>query len=1201
MRAHQVWVDQVRDKDNVPQPVYSTVFSPDGTRLLAAVGTRILVYNSADGVLIDSLRGHKGTVFCLAYSPVGNRFASGGADKTVVIWTHEMEGVLKFTHNESIQALAYNPVTLQLASCSTQDFGLWCGEQKNVVKSKLSARATCCAWTHDGQYLAIGLYSGVVSVRQRSGDEKLTIQRPGGHPVWCLSWSPSYGDQYGILTVGDWGQKLSFYQLNGRQIGKDKNLGFDPCCLSYFCNGDFILVSGSNKELTVYSREGIRLISIASEDSWVWSAAGHPEQQNAVVGTNNGTISFYSVSISMVHGLYKDRYAYRENLTDVVVQHLVTDQVVKIKCRDMVKRVAIYKQRLAVVLAEQLIVYELVGDDPSSDMDYKVKERILRKFDCSLLVICSQHVVLCQEDRLQLVGFAGEQVRHWQLDSVVRYIKVIGGPSGKEGLLVGLKSGQVLKLFVNSPFPVQLLTHHSSVRCVDLNVDQNKLAVVDESNTCSIYQTASCELLSQDPDATSVAWNSHHPDLLCYSGMGWVYIKTGSFPCNKQKGQGFVVGFTGTRVYSLKLFSVQTIEVPLSSSMHQYLDKRDYKAAYQIATLGVTESDWRNLAQSSLAALDFEIARKSFIRVRDLHYLELLGSIEERISRGERNNSLFLGDINAYQKNFQEAAKLYKKSGHPGRAMDLFTDLRQFDFAKEFLAESDAEHVKQLIEKQADWCETINDPKTACDIYTAAGEYDRAIDLMAKHGWADKLAELGRKLDKDSFEAVLQKIAEVLKQMQQFVLAVEVLNKIGHTRSLIKLFVDSQQWEEALPLAEKHPELKDEVYLPYATWLAEHDRFDEAQEAFNKAGRQSEATQVLRQLTENAVEEKRFDDASYYLWLMSRSVLDRYSQESEEAQEQLAPQIAAEFQHSLRLSELYHAYHFIHTFTVQPFTSLMPETLFNMARYLTHAVVGIAAEGDSPGISKANIMYTLARQGKAVEAYKLSRYAFEELQGMVVPRRFQEIIDFGCLTIRCKPFHDREDLMPVCYRCNITNPLLNKQGNECINCKHPFVYSFVSFEVLPLVEFALEADITDAEATSLIKMESSSAETGSGSGSGQQREFPERDAQTLVLDEHDPGESRDLFMECLLAVDHTATEYSPLLVNREVLRSLTPPEIFIKHWPPPLRNQYFKSLMPDLPISLCPSCFQVFHSDDFDLQILQKGACPFCRAQIDSA
>ena len=42
------------------------------------------------------------------------------------------------------------------------------------------------------------------------------------------------------------------------------------------------------------------------------------------------------------------RYAYRDHMTDVVVQHLLSNEVTRIKCRDLVKRIAIYRNRLAV-------------------------------------------------------------------------------------------------------------------------------------------------------------------------------------------------------------------------------------------------------------------------------------------------------------------------------------------------------------------------------------------------------------------------------------------------------------------------------------------------------------------------------------------------------------------------------------------------------------------------------------------------------------------------------------------------------------------------------------------------------------------------------------------------------------------------------------------------------------------------------------
>ena len=45
-----------------------------------------------------------------------------------------------------------------------------------------------------------------------------------------------------------------------------------------------------------------------------------------------------------------------------------------------------------------------------------------------------------------------------------RYIKVVGGPAGCEGLLLGLKDGQVVIVYVDNPFPVPLVNHHASVR-----------------------------------------------------------------------------------------------------------------------------------------------------------------------------------------------------------------------------------------------------------------------------------------------------------------------------------------------------------------------------------------------------------------------------------------------------------------------------------------------------------------------------------------------------------------------------------------------------------------------------------------------------------------------------------------------------------------------------------------------------------------
>ena len=40
-----------------------------------------------------------------------------------------------------------------------------------------------------------------------------------------------------VLAVGCWDATLSFYELTGNQIGEDRPLECDPCCVSYFPNG----------------------------------------------------------------------------------------------------------------------------------------------------------------------------------------------------------------------------------------------------------------------------------------------------------------------------------------------------------------------------------------------------------------------------------------------------------------------------------------------------------------------------------------------------------------------------------------------------------------------------------------------------------------------------------------------------------------------------------------------------------------------------------------------------------------------------------------------------------------------------------------------------------------------------------------------------------------------------------------------------
>ena len=71
---------------------------------------------------------------------------------------------------------------------------------------------------------------------------------------------------------------------------------------------------------------------------------------------------------------------------------------------------------------------------------------------------------------------------------------------------------------------------------------------------------------------------------------------------------GFVVGFKGSKIFSLQQSAMNTVDVPQSQTFYRFLDNKNFDMAYKIGCLGVTEQDWRALGTESLKAANFDMA-----------------------------------------------------------------------------------------------------------------------------------------------------------------------------------------------------------------------------------------------------------------------------------------------------------------------------------------------------------------------------------------------------------------------------------------------------------------------------------------------------------------------------------------------------------------------------------------------------------------
>lgn len=144
------------------------------------------------------------------------------------------------------------------------------------------------------------------------------------------------------------------------------------------------------------------------------------------------------------------------------------------------------------------MIYELTSENLSSnDMHYKVKEKINQKFDCNSLIVTSNCLVICSERKLQCYSFQGHLEREWVLDSSIRYLRAVGGSIGRESILIGLKSGQIVQIFINNPFPVNIVKITNPVRCLDLSMFRKKLSIVDDKSNLYVYDLSTKDLIYQ--------------------------------------------------------------------------------------------------------------------------------------------------------------------------------------------------------------------------------------------------------------------------------------------------------------------------------------------------------------------------------------------------------------------------------------------------------------------------------------------------------------------------------------------------------------------------------------------------------------------------------------------------------------------------------------------------------------------------------
>ena len=274
-------------------------FSPNGKLLAVASGTGIWLYDAQTGEFLRLLEGHTRGVGSVAWSPDGNRLASGSGDATIRIWdpAHENELLKLIGHEGPVNSVVWSPDGKELASGSADHtVRLWDAVNGRQLYQLTGHKdnVTSVTWSPDGNKLASGSVDKTIRLWDAQTGKELSQLIGHQETVSSVAWSPdgkrlASGSDESIIRIWD--------TANGQEVLQIKEFKGEVTSIAWSSDGKQLASAGGDNIIHLWDADnGVELLKLEGHEQFISSISWSSDGQRIASSSADATVRIWEIA-----------------------------------------------------------------------------------------------------------------------------------------------------------------------------------------------------------------------------------------------------------------------------------------------------------------------------------------------------------------------------------------------------------------------------------------------------------------------------------------------------------------------------------------------------------------------------------------------------------------------------------------------------------------------------------------------------------------------------------------------------------------------------------------------------------------------------------------------------------------------------------------------------------------------------------------